>query len=113
MVDDINTNKMNWKIVFIIYKDNGIFIFDESQFTAAIDDLTINIKKTIENIDIKTMIGKQSHLMLHFLNNCGEEKCEEMTADLELWNTEQQKDFSISVVLMSNEQCLDRKKIEN
>ena len=53
---------MNWRVVLIIYEDNGVFLFDESQFTAAVEDLDASMKKTVENKDMKAVIGKQSNL---------------------------------------------------
>ena len=75
---------MNWRVVLIIYEDNGVFLFDESQFTAAVDDIAASMKNTAENMDMKAVIGKQSNLMLHFLNNCGGEISKEFSVDLEM-----------------------------
>ena len=55
---------MNWRVVLIIYEDNDVFLFDESQFTAAVEDLDASMKKTVENKDMKAVIGKQSNLTL-------------------------------------------------
>ena len=55
---------MNWRVVLIIYEDNDVFLFDESQFTTAVEDLDASMKKTVENKDMKAVIGKQSNLTL-------------------------------------------------
>lgn len=56
--------EMNWRVVLIIYEDNDVFLFDESQFTTAVEDLDASMKKTVENKDMKAVIGKQSNLTL-------------------------------------------------
>ena len=50
-----------WRREEIIYEDNDVFLFDESQFTAAVEDLDASMKKTEENKDMKAVIGKQSN----------------------------------------------------
>ena len=56
---------MNWRVVVVIYgDDDGVFLFDESQFTAAVEDLDASMKKTVEKKDMKAVIGKQSNLTI-------------------------------------------------
>ena len=80
---------------------------EESQFTAAVDDLAASMKKTVKNMDMTAVIGKQSNLMLNFLNNCGGMKSNEFSVDLEMWDAERQEYFSSSIVLKINEQLTE------
>ena len=48
----------------IIYEDSYVFLFDESQFTAAVEDLDASMKKTEENKDMKAVIEKQANFTL-------------------------------------------------
>jgi hypothetical protein len=89
------------KVVLIMYEDNGVFLIDESQFTAAVDDLAARMKKTVENMDMKALIRKQSNMMLHFLNSCEGEKSKEFSVDLEMEDAEREN-FSLSIVLKLN-----------
>ena len=98
---------MNWRVVLCIYEDNGVFLFDESQVAAAVDHLAESMKKTVGKIDMKAVIGKQSNLMLHFLNNCGGMKTEEFSVDLEMWDAEREEYFLLSIVLKINGQLAE------
>ena len=50
----------NWRVVSVIYEDDGVFRFDESQFTAAVEDLGASMKKTLKNkSDCKTVKGEK------------------------------------------------------
>lgn len=52
---------MNWSIVFIIYKDNGVFVFDEPHYRAAVNDLAASMKDVVS--DLNTLIDRQSIIL--------------------------------------------------
>jgi hypothetical protein len=82
------------------YKKDGIFIFDESQFTAAVEDfLATNIKSTAEHFDIKGLIEDQSEIMLKFLNNQIVKINDDYSVDMEMLDIEGPQQILISIVL--------------
>jgi hypothetical protein len=86
------------KVVLIIYEDNGVLLFDESQFTAVVDDLEANMKKNGENIDdLKGLIRRQSSIMFPTLNIS-----KEVSIDLEMCGKGREKSFKLSIVLKLN-----------
>lgn len=88
----------NWSIVLIIYKDkeSGAFLFDESQYTAAVNDLAATMTNSVETMDLRTLIERQSSLMLHFMNGA---VYEEFSAKSNLWDTNRQEDFTLLVLV--------------
>lgn len=45
-------HELNWKIVLVIYENNGVFLFDESQYAAAVDDILKSMKEMVEIMEI-------------------------------------------------------------
>ena len=92
----------NWSIVLIIYKDeeSGAFLFDESQYTAAVNDLEAIMTNTVERMDLRTLIERQTSFMLRYMNDC---VFEEFSADLKLWDTKEQEYFSLLVLITTME----------
>lgn len=75
-------HELNWKVVFIIYENNRVFLFDESQYAAAVDDVLKSMKETVEIMEIKEVIEKQSNMVLNFINIAND-----FSVDLEMWDT--------------------------
>ena len=92
----------NWSIVLMIYKDeeSGAFLFDESQYTAAVNDLEAIMTNTVETMDLRTLIERQTSFMLRYMNDC---VSEEFSADLKLRDTNKQEYFTLLVLITTME----------
>ena len=94
-------HELNWIVVFIISENNGVFLFEESQYAAAVDDVSESMKETVETMEIKEVIVKQSNMMLNFMNITND-----CSVDLEMWDTVRLKYFPLSVLwLMPYSTC--------
>ena len=92
----------NWSIVLIIHKDeeSAVYLFDESQYTAAVNDLAAVMTNTVETMDLRTLVERQTSFMLHYMNGSG---YEQFSANLKLRDTNKEEYFTLLVLITTME----------